>query len=800
MIFSAVFLISAVIFALEVLQTRIFSFSSWHHLTYMVVSVALLGYAAAGTFLAVKKSLKNYEKFIHRISVLFVFSIPVAFFMTSRIPLDPMMPNKLFLIIFLLFDYVFLFLPHFFGGLILLSVFQNNCKNVNISYFFSVSGSVAGCFAALPLLEALGMEGALVVTVFCAALASLFIAFAAKRGTPGKVFSAVLIVFALLLFPLKNGLFIFSPAFSKMLSSVFMNTEMTEWNRAGRVDIAGTDGFVFQHQWADLRKGIMTIDGDSVSFLYDFSDEPERVASSLYSAGYFGLSSPDVFVAGLSTTDIATALFWQAKSVTSVEVNSSVIDLSLKKYSTFKNNILKNEKVGIIHGEVRSFLEKTDKKYDLIQLSGTDTVSALMNGAYIMNESYLYTKEAFRTYLNRLNDEGTLAVIRVVLWPPRETLRVAVTASLALAEAGFEHPENNIVIIGDGALANVLVKKRPFTWTELNQLAEIVAGTHDLRIIYAPGFSAGARYYDPLVRLVNFSSDQALDFVKSGFVYYFRSLENGTQDMFIDDYPYNIKPVSDDSPFFFNYFKLGGEEIGKEIRIVFQDASLFQIEILVLIFVQLLFLSLSLFISPLFFMSKEEKKYLPLLQILVFAATGFGFMFIEMTFIQNFTLLFGDPATSAATATGFLLVFSATASLFSKKRLISLGEKSLFSVMAVVLPLMILGYAVLVPHFTAFCAGFSFAQKMLFSALLTAPLGFVTGTVFPVSLLLIGEKKPSFIPLAIGANGAASILATVTSVMIAFVYGFKFVFVLSAFFYFFALSAMLYFVKKRIRS
>ena len=140
MIFSAVFLISAVIFALEVLQTRIFSFSSWHHLTYMVVSVALLGYAAAGTFLAVKKSLKNYEKFIHRISVLFVFSIPVAFFMTSRIPLDPMMPNKLFLIIFLLFDYVFLFLPHFFGGLILLSVFQNNCKNVNISYFFSVSG------------------------------------------------------------------------------------------------------------------------------------------------------------------------------------------------------------------------------------------------------------------------------------------------------------------------------------------------------------------------------------------------------------------------------------------------------------------------------------------------------------------------------------------------------------------------------------------------------------------------------------------------------------------------------------
>ena len=607
-----------------------------------------------------------------------------------------------------------------------------------------------------------------------------------------------LIVFALVLFPLKNSVFIFRPAVSKILGSGLVNPEITAWNRAGRVDISGTDGLVLQHQWFDLRKGIMTIDGDAASFIYDFSDEPERVAMSLYSAGYFGLSSPDVFIAGLSTTDIAAALFWQAKSVTSVEVNSSVIDLSNRKYSTFKNNILENEKVSVLHGEVRAFLEKTDKKYDLIQLSGTDTVSALLNGAYIMNESYLYTKEAFRTYLNRLSDEGTLAVIRWVFWPPRETLRVAVTASLVLKEAGFEHPENHIIIIGDGTFASVLVKKRPYTWTELNEIAEIAAGTSDLRIIYAPGFSAGSKYYEPVVKGVNFSADQAINFIKSGFVYFFESLENGTQDMFIEDYPYNIKPVSDDSPFFFNYFKMGGEELSKEVRIVFQDTSQFQLMILVLTFVQLLFLSLSLFVSPLFFMSKEEKRYMPPVQILVFAAIGFGFMFIEMTFIQNFTLLFGDPATSAASAAGLLLIFSAAGSLFSKKILISLGEKPFFSVLAIVLPLMILGYAVLLPHFSAACMSFAFTWKLLLTALFIAPLGFVIGTVFPVSLLLIGEKKSSFVPLAIGANSAASILATVVSVMIAMAYGFKFVFVLSAFCYFFAVSAMLYFVKKRV--
>lgn len=798
MIFSAVFIISAILFALEILQTRIFSFSSWHHMTYMVVAVALMGYALAGTVLSVKKSLKNYEKFIHTVSVWFVLSIPFAVFMSSKIPIDHMMPNKLVLIVCVFFDYIFLFLPHFFGGLILLSVFQKSSKNVNISYFFSILGSVAGCFAALPLMESLGMEGAVSVTVFFAAVSSFLIAFASKGGKAAKVISAFLIVSAVVLYPLKNSVFVFRPAPSKILAIVGAQSEMTKWDRAGRVDIASANGLIVQHTWSDFQRGIIANDGDAASFIYDFSDKRYEVAVSLYSVGYYGLQDPDVFVAGLSTTDISAALFWGAKSVTSVEVNKAVIDLSMQKYATFKDNILQDGKVSVVHGEVRDFLANSDKKYDLIQLSGTDTVAALLNGAYIMNETYLYTKEAFRSYFEHLGDNGTLAVIRSMLWPPRETLKVAVTASKVLKETGIEHPENNIIIIGDGHLASTVVKKRPFTWTELNAVSEIVAATPELRILYAPGFSAGARYYDPVVKGVNFSADQAIDFIKSGFGYFFSSLEEGREDMFIEDYPYNITPVSDDKPFFFNYFKFGGDELPPEVRNVFVDDSRFVLIMLLLTLVQLLFLSLSMLATPIFFMSKEDKKFLPFLQIPAFAAIGFGFMFVEMSLIQKFTLLFGDPATSAASAIGTLLVFSALGSLFGKKILIAAGEKLFFSVLAIVLPLMILGYAVALPHFMAFCAGYGFALKLLFAALFVLPLGFAMGTVFPVSLLLVGEKRSFFIPLAFSAEGAASVFAATVSVMIAMAYGFKFVFVAAAFFYFFALSAMLYFVKKKI--
>src|SRR5205814_4442575 len=48
----AVAVVSAAVLAYEVLLTRLFSIVQWHHFAYMVSSIALLGYGASGTFLA----------------------------------------------------------------------------------------------------------------------------------------------------------------------------------------------------------------------------------------------------------------------------------------------------------------------------------------------------------------------------------------------------------------------------------------------------------------------------------------------------------------------------------------------------------------------------------------------------------------------------------------------------------------------------------------------------------------------------------------------------------------------------
>ena len=51
-LFVATLLVSAAAIGYELLLMRVLSIVQWHHFAYMIISVALLGYGASGTFIA----------------------------------------------------------------------------------------------------------------------------------------------------------------------------------------------------------------------------------------------------------------------------------------------------------------------------------------------------------------------------------------------------------------------------------------------------------------------------------------------------------------------------------------------------------------------------------------------------------------------------------------------------------------------------------------------------------------------------------------------------------------------------
>src|SRR3970040_1145113 len=87
----ALLLLSAATLAYELALMRAFSIALWHHFAYMVISIALLGFGASGTFLALWPGLRrrNPEKTFAVFTVLFALSLPFSFALAQRIPFAP---------------------------------------------------------------------------------------------------------------------------------------------------------------------------------------------------------------------------------------------------------------------------------------------------------------------------------------------------------------------------------------------------------------------------------------------------------------------------------------------------------------------------------------------------------------------------------------------------------------------------------------------------------------------------------------------------------------------------------------
>jgi len=119
-----IFLASLVTLAFEVLLTRVFSITLWYHFAFMVVSIAMLGFAASGTLLALFPGLKRLDR-IGWYCLALAAALPGGFILANLVPFDPVRlaweKTELFHI---LLTYIFLALPFFCTGLIITTAFS----------------------------------------------------------------------------------------------------------------------------------------------------------------------------------------------------------------------------------------------------------------------------------------------------------------------------------------------------------------------------------------------------------------------------------------------------------------------------------------------------------------------------------------------------------------------------------------------------------------------------------------------------------------------------------------------------
>jgi len=743
-IYLAVFLISASILMLELVLTRIFSVKLYYHYAFMVISLALLGSGASGVYVYLFPRFfrpERLEKQLFAFCWLFAASIPLILGFILR--LDFQFDFTLLQLWRIVLLYGIPSVPFFLGGLCLSLAMTHLSDNISRLYSFDLAGAACGCLLVIPLLNALGGPQVMLAISVLAAVACWLL----LPALPPKIFYALPL---LLVVPLGASL-ILGPGSSWLKLHYVKGRDegealFTKWNSSSRITVVQVNH--------DRKNTWIIMDGDAGTLLPDFDGEigswkflQGRVSSLAY---HIKTTAQTLIVGPGGGIDVLTALTFGNRDITGVEINPITVDEVMRgAFRDFTGGLYFRPEVQIHVDEGRSFIRRAPHAYDIIQATLVDTWAATAAGAFALTENNLYTVEAFKDYFGKLKDGGILTFTRWNLDPPQQDLRLVSLTRAAMLELGLSSPERSMIVVRESRQreaveCNFLFKKSGFTDAEVRTI-EDVSRTNAFEVLYTPL----TRPENPFTRLITAEDPQE----------FYRS------------YAYDVTPPRDNSPFFFHTVRL--RQLWGSLFLSWESKKT-NVGLLVLfsVFLAALALALLFLLFPLFWFRKEAFSRQAGPAVGYFVCLGLGFILIEMTLVQKFILFLGRPVYALSIVLFSTLLFSGLGS-FCSARLSSEHLRRNISMICLLISALTLAYLPLLPFFLYRLVGLTTVLKALLAIAFLAPLGFVMGMPMPLGINWLRRTSPALIPWAWGMNGAASVLGSILTMVIAVNFGFN---------------------------
>lgn len=461
-------ILSMTALAYEILLMRLFSIIQWHHFAYMIISLALLGYGASGTFLSIfrEKLLSRYSFFYIVNIALFSITALVSFLLSQKIQFnaEEMLWDSL-QIFKLMTVYVLLVLPFFFTANAIGLTLIRYHKNMSKIYAADLLGAGFGSLLIIALLFVVFPDVALRYITELAMLTCIVASWELYNFNK-KLFRSLSLSFTL-------GILIV-----QFLPQTYTRLELSPYKSLSQaLNISGSEVMVekssplgmlsvvenrtvpfryapgLSYSSTEKLPGQVAafIDGGAMTVITNDSGDTNSLAytDQFTSALPYHLSKiQDALIPGSGGgAEVLQAKYHDVNNINAVELNRQIVDLMKHNYADFTNHIYDENNINLYINEARGFIASDENIYDLIQLSLFDSFAASAAGMYALNESYLYTVEAFQQYLSHLKSSGYLSISRWLKIPPRDTLKLFATAVDALKNTGVANPEEHIVLI-----------------------------------------------------------------------------------------------------------------------------------------------------------------------------------------------------------------------------------------------------------------------------------------------------------------------------------------------------------------
>ena len=442
-----------------------------------------------------------------------------------------------------------------------------------------------------------------------------------------------------------------------------------------------------------------------------------------------------------------------ARHVDGVEINPIIADDVMRdRFREFSGGIYTHPRVRIIVDDGRSFVRRTPDRYDVIQASLVDTWAATAAGAYTLTENTLYTVEAFNDYLDHLSDDGVLTITRWVM----DGLRLVSLAQAACERRGWDAAPR-LAIVQHDRIATFLLKKTPFTTDEIATLHD-VARQLGFNVLYAPT-PAGTTETEPW-------PNDTVDGTATAD--YPRLIRAADRQQFYESYKADIRPTTDDRPFFFHTTKLKDQ-----FQVAFGRSMLFGNGLSALLTLMGISGALVvLFVLGPLVVAGGERPRGWLGWLVYFGALGAGFMLIEVSVLQRFVLLLGHPVYSLTVTLFSLLLGTGVGAAWSRRFEQATLRRSAAVALVVIAAIGLAVVGIVTPLVT-WAIPFTRAVRIVIAVATLVPIGVALGIPMPTGIRMLSARAPQMVTWAWGMNGALSVLGATLAIFIAMNWGFR---------------------------
>lgn len=761
----------------EIALTRVFAIAQFYHFAFLTVSMALLGFGASGSALAAFPRIgSGGSRRWAWLAALQGMATVGAYIVANTLPFDSFaIAWDRAQLGYLAIYYLTLAVPFFFGGLViavlLTAADQPDGAPSHLVYGASLVGSGLGCVVAVILLDQLGGEGVIVLAAAVAMAAAMGFAtlrLPQRRATvlAGMAAGALFVMAVWVPSPLAMNL---SPY--KGLEGALRFPEArvvaSTWDRGTRLDLVSSEGIrslpglSFTYTGQPPAQDGVTLDGDDLSPIPQLvPDEAAYASHLLVSLPWLLRPNAEALVleprGGL---DVLVGLAGGAASIVAVEPHGVIVDLAQRAGSSLATH----PSVEWIVAEPRSFVERTTDKYDVIDLALTAPYRPVTSGAYSLAEDYSLTVEAFIAYLERLEPDGVLGVMRWVQTPPSEESRLLATAAAALRDRGVDPAAATVTLRN---YSNVLLLVQPDGWSaaDLDTVAEF-AERERFDIVARPALRQEETNRFSII------PDEEYSVLAAELLAVAEPTEAYEASKFA------IAPPTDDHPFFGHYFKWS--QAGDVLDTLGRSWQPFGGAGYLVLVAFLMLASLSavvLIVAPLAIRRRDgalaAARSLRWWTLGYFGLLGLAFLLVEIPLVQLYILLIGDATTAFAVVLFAVLLASGIGSIVS--------PKLPWPLLATVLTLVAFGYPFLVRWLTPVLLPVPLLGRVVVGAVVIAPLGVLMGVMFPSGVAFLERRAPQLVPWAWGINGTASVISAVLAALLALAFGFATVLLIGA--------------------